>query len=464
MKLVSFFPGAVALALAVSVAQARPVIPGAAGYGIDTVAGRGGTVYKVTNLNASGSGSLKACIDGTSARVCVFEVSGTIRLTSDMMLRNSKITIAGQTAPSPGITIRGAAIRVQASDVLIQHLRFRAGDDVNGPEPENRDSLKIEGSDSKPVKNIVIDHCTFSWALDELASVWGPHDNITFRYNLFSEPLNDSMHPTKDGRGLEPHGYGLLIGSVPSGGRVTVADNVFAHIVQRNPLSRAKELVYVNNVVYNRGQRDLDIQSEASRPTKSVVEGNVFIRGPSYTTVSRPIYIRTSGEYRLYGGSKVFVRDNYEPGVGNTVSQTVVLTGGDVIDNLLTSTKPVWNNGLTVRKTADYGVYNHVLRYVGARPIDRDPTDRRVIGTIKNRNGQIINCVSANGSSRCQKNGGGWPTLAQNTRRLTLPANPKTVASNGYTNLENWLNSMDQTAQGNTQSNSPAAPASLTVY
>jgi pectate lyase len=464
MKLVSFLPGAVALALAVSVAQARPVIPGAAGYGIDTVAGRGGVVYKVTNLNASGSGSLKACIDGTSARVCVFEVSGTIRLTADMMLRNSKITIAGQTAPSPGITIRGGALRVQASDVLIQHLRFRVGDDVNGPDPDNRDSIKIEGSTEKPVKNIVIDHCTFSWALDELASVWGPHDNITFRYNLFSEPLNDSMHPTKDGTGLEPHGFGLLIGSVSSGGRVTVADNVFAHIVQRNPLSRAKELVYVNNVVYNRGVRDLDIQSESSRVTKSVVEGNVFIRGPSYTTESRPIYVRTNGEYRLYGGSKVFVKDNYEPGVGNSVTQTVVLTGGDVIDNLLTSTKPVWNNGLTVRQTADYGVYNHVLRYVGARPIDRDPTDRRVIGTIKNRNGQIINCVSSNGSTRCQKNGGGWPTLAQNTRRLTLPSNPNSVASNGYTNLENWLNSMDQTAQGNTQSSSPAAPASVSVY
>lgn len=465
MKLFSL-PRSIALVLAVGAvcAQARPVIPGAAGYGIDTVAGRGGTVYKVTNLNASGSGSLKACVDGTAPRVCVFEVSGTIRLTSDLMIRNSKITIAGQTAPSPGITIRGAALRIQASDVLVQHLRVRAGDDANGPDPENRDSLKIEGSDAKPVKNIIIDHCTFSWALDELASVWGPHDNITFRYNLFSEPLNDSMHPTKDGSGLEPHGYGLLLGSVSSGGRVTVTNNVFAHIVERNPLSRSKELVYVNNVVYNRSIRDLDIQSQDSRVTKSVVEGNVFIRGPNYSINSRPIYIRTNGTYRLYGGSKVFVRDNYEPGTGNSVSQTVVLTGGDVISNLLTTvSKPVWNNGLTVRKTEDYGVYNHVLRYAGARPIDRDSTDRRVIGTIKNRNGQIINCVSANGSSRCQKNAGGWPTLAQNTRRLTLPSNPNGVASNGYTNLENWLNSMDQTAQGNTVSASPAAPASLSV-
>ena len=99
-------------ALGATAAQALPVIPGAAGFGIDTPAGRGGTVYKVTNLNASGAGSLKACVDGTTARTCVFEVSGTIRLTSDLIIRNSKITIAGQTAPSPGIMIRGAAIKI----------------------------------------------------------------------------------------------------------------------------------------------------------------------------------------------------------------------------------------------------------------------------------------------------------------------------------------------------------------
>src|SRR6187455_2700315 len=94
-------------ALGATAVQAVPVIPGAAGYGMETPAGRGGTVYKVTNLNATGSGSLKECVDGTTARTCVFEVSGVIRLTSDLTIRNGRITIAGQTAPSPGIMIRG---------------------------------------------------------------------------------------------------------------------------------------------------------------------------------------------------------------------------------------------------------------------------------------------------------------------------------------------------------------------
>src|SRR5262245_46487956 len=117
-----FMLSVAALAMCASAAQALPVIPGAAGFGMDTPAGRGGKVYRVTNLNADGAGSLKACIDGTTRRVCVFEVSGIIRLTSDLIIRNNYITIAGQTAPSPGIMLRGAALRIHASHVLVQHI------------------------------------------------------------------------------------------------------------------------------------------------------------------------------------------------------------------------------------------------------------------------------------------------------------------------------------------------------
>ena len=199
------------LAVALSTAaatQALPVIPGASGYGTDTPAGRGGAVIKVTNTNSSGTGSLKACIDATGPRTCVFEVSGVIRNTIDLVIRNDYLTIAGQTAPSPGIMLRGAALTIHASDILIQHIRIRTGDDTVGPDPSNRDSLKIEGSSTHPVKNIVIDHCSFSWAVDELASTWGPNDNITFSNNIFAEPLNLSIHPKDDGSGPEPHGFG----------------------------------------------------------------------------------------------------------------------------------------------------------------------------------------------------------------------------------------------------------------
>jgi hypothetical protein len=452
------------LMLAAAKSQALPVIPGATGYGMDTAAGRGGTVYKVTNLNASGTGSLKACVDGTTPRVCVFEVSGTIRLTTDLYVRFGNLTIAGQTAPSPGITIRGGALRIHGSDVLVQHLRVRAGDDPVGPDPNNRDSLKLEGTDAEPIKNVVIDHCTFSWAIDENASVWGAHDNITFSNNVFSEPLNESLHMSDDGKTRQLHGYGVLLGSSLSGGRVTMVGNLLAHQVSRNPLARSRELVFVNNLVYDRGDVDYDGQTEYSRVTKSSLVGNLFLQGPAYARTTRPIYLRTAGTGSLVVGARVYVNDNLAPDSGSSLTQIVSLTGGDVISNLLqTSTVPVWNSGLKVLKTAQNAVYNNVLSYAGARPFDRDKVDKRVITNVRQRTGGIINCVAADGTTRCKQNGGGWPTLTQNTRKLTLPANPASKASNGYTNLENWLHDMDQTLQGVTSSRSPIAPASLSV-
>ena len=447
-------------ALAATEAQALPVIPGASGYGMETPAGRGGTVYKVTNLNADGTGSLKACVDGTTPRTCVFEVSGVIRLTSDLTFRNSFITIAGQTAPSPGIMIRGAGLKIQASDVLIQHIRVRPGDDPNGPDPDNRDALKIEGNATKPVKNIVIDHCTFSWSIDEVASVWGVSDNITFTNNIFSEPLDESIHPAYEGTGLIKHGYGVLYGSSP-GSSFTLAGNLFAHIVARNPLSRASEFVFTNNVIYNRGSMDLDLQSQDGVITKSSVVGNVFLRGPSFSREARPIYVHTTGNLTLFPGSRVYTHDNLAP---ESKDGLITLTGGDVIPDLMqTKTMSVWNSGLVHRPTANNAVYDRVLGYAGARPTDRDVVDKRVVQSVKDRNGKIINCVSSDGSTRCQKNAGGWPTYAQNRRALTLPANQATVTANGYTNLEIWLHSLDLTVAGVTSAASPASPATLSV-
>jgi pectate lyase len=437
----------------VGVTQARPVIPGAAGFGIETPAGRGGTVYRVTNLNASGAGSLKACIDGETARTCIFEVSGTIRLSSDLMIRHNRLTIAGQTAPSPGIILRGGAIRIQASDILIQHLRVRVGDDTNGPDPENRDALKIEGSSTRKVSNIVIDHCSFSWAIDETVSIWGPHDNITLSNNIFAEPLDNSIHPK--GR----HGYGVIVSS-ELGNSVTMVGNLFANAVARNPLSRAAELVFVNNLVYNRGANDLDLQSENSRKTKNTVVNNLFRRGPSYSRESSPIFVHTGGTLKLGSYSRVYQSGNHE----DYPREVLTLTAGNTISGLLTlGTYPVWNGGLSAQNTANNAVYDRVLAYAGARPKDRDAVDRRIVSQVKARTGQIINCVASNGTTRCTKNGGGWPSLTQNRRTLTLPSNQSAVASNGYTNLENWLHNMDESIAGVVQTDSPLSPSSLSV-
>lgn len=444
-----------AVALALSslpvVSSALPVLPNGAGFGMDTPAGRGGTVHKVTNLNASGAGSLKACVDASGPRVCVFEVSGTIRLTQDLTVRNPYITIAGQTAPSPGILLRGAAIWVQTSHVLIQHLRVRSGDDAVGPNPENRDSLKIDAPAGSPISNIVIDHCSFSWAVDEVASLWKGWDNVTLSNSIFSEGLYDSISP------LGPSGYGLIAG--PWNGRVSISGNLLAHNIERNPLTRAAQMVFINNVVYNRANMDVDLQSQDGISTRNSVIGNVFIRGADYTrSHNKPVLVRTSGHLALPLQSKIFVADN-----ASLESQTqdewsvVSASDGSLPSALKSSTPPAWVPGLT-RLTTDHNlVLENVLKFAGARPADRDSVDRRVVQSVRDRSGQIINCVAANGTTRCNKNGGGWPTLAQNRRALSVPSNPNEVTASGYTKLELWLHEMSAQVEGRS-SYPPAAP------
>ena len=135
--------------------------------------------------------------------------------------------------------------------------------------------------------------------------------------------------------------------------------------------------------------------------------------------------------------------------------------GGSITPSLV-NTAPVWPAGLKAQSTANNAVYNNVLATVGARPIDRDVVDRRIINSVKTRTGQIVNCVSADGSARCSKNGGGWPVYAQNTRALTLPPNPSAVASNGYSNLENWLHGYAEQVEGAT-STEPEPPLDVVV-
>jgi hypothetical protein len=218
--------------------------------------------------------------------------------------------------------------------------------------------------------------------------------------------------------------------------------------------------VFVNNLVYNRGTMDLDLQSEGGATTRNTVLNNVFVKGPSYARDTSALYVRTNGSLRLGSGSRVYQSGNVE----NYPRELLTLTGGETISGLLNlGTYPVWNGGLTARSTSNNAVYDRVLNYAGARPKDRDSVDKRIINHVKNRNGGVVNCVSSNGSSRCNRNAGGWPSYAQNRRTLTLPSNQSSIASNGYSNLENWLHSLDQQASGTMSTNSPTSPVSLSV-
>jgi len=276
-----------------------PAFPGAEGFGSYTPGGRGGRVIEVTNLNADGPGSLKAAVDAKGARIVVFRVSGIIQLKRQLNIREPFITIAGQTAPGDGICLRGAYIWVGTHDVIIRHLRVRVGDSPEGPDPGNRDALDVAG-DANRVYNVIIDHCSFSWALDETVSTWYGARDVTIQWCIVSEPLMDSLHPQGS------HSTGVLLGS--GGNTVSVHHCLLAHNSGRNPLIAAdhgKSIVdWRNNVVYNYGGSGCG-NARGSVDVNYV--GNYIRMGPNS---------REPGTFRINPDDEqlYFVRDNIWPG------------------------------------------------------------------------------------------------------------------------------------------------------
>jgi hypothetical protein len=180
-------------------ARAAPqLLPGVHGYGADRATNAAGfgadaTIIEVTNLNNTGTGSLRAALQTPGRRIVVFRTSGVIELLSAINVTSGNITIAGQTAPSPGIAIHGAGLNITESNVLIQHLRIRPGDAWSAVSTTNRDCIAFSNPNTV-ISNAVFDHCTFSWSLDEMASTWYSWDNVTFNKCIFAEPLHVSIH------------------------------------------------------------------------------------------------------------------------------------------------------------------------------------------------------------------------------------------------------------------------------
>ncbi|HWA26523.1 MAG TPA: immunoglobulin domain-containing protein, partial [Lacunisphaera sp.] len=201
-----------ALSLALPTLQAAPqLLPGVYGYGLDrdsNPAGFGATsrIVHVTTLEDNGNdttptpGSLRAAVKVNAPRVIVFDVSGVIELQKQIVIRNPNVTIAGQTAPSPGIALHGMPFVIATSNVLVQHLRVRPGDRwLPNPDTHNRDGIDVDpGNSTSVVQNVVIDHCTFAWSLDEIASTWNGWGDVTFNKCIFAEPLHISIHLDED--------------------------------------------------------------------------------------------------------------------------------------------------------------------------------------------------------------------------------------------------------------------------
>ena len=251
----------------ISISRAQiPAFPGAEGFGSFTPGGRGGKIIEVTNLNPTGKGSFRSACEASGPRIIIFRTGGTISLIKNIRIKNPYVTIAGQTAPGDGICIKGAAIIIETHDVILRGLRIRIGDDISGPNPENRDGIGIENKNNPPY-NIIIDHCSISWAVDENVSVWYATHDITFQWCIISEALNKSIHPKGS------HSMGMLFGA-PEGSvnrpkNISIHHNLFAHNQDRNPkIAGANFCEIINNVIYNFNEKSAEciflINSEQS--------------------------------------------------------------------------------------------------------------------------------------------------------------------------------------------------------
>jgi hypothetical protein len=284
-----------------ALSEALPVFPGAEGTGTTTPAGRAGQVIRVTNLHDRGPGTLRAALAGDGPRVILFESAGIIDLDSNLVIEQPFVTVAGQTAPSPGITLRGATVVVATHDVLIQHIRIRVGDDPEGPRPGARDALRLLGSEE--IYNIVIDHVSMSWAIDELFSIYNSRD-VTVRHSIFSEGLNHSLHPEG------AHSKGVFIAEGTQA--FTFVGNLVAHNEDRNPAIKGNtSAIVVNNVIYNWGNGAAipmwDSRSDPTyKPIVTSIVGNVFLSGKN--TPSRAVCVEVNSS--VAGGTRVYLADN----------------------------------------------------------------------------------------------------------------------------------------------------------
>lgn len=454
-----------------------PAFPGAEGGGKFSFGGRGGKVYVVTNLNDSGPGSFRWACEQGGARIVVFNVAGIIHLKSPVMIRAPYITIAGQSAPGDGVCIAGESVWIDTHDVIIRFMRFRRG----ATEVTRRD----DALGGNGVGNIIIDHVSASWGLDENMSMYRhvydrggqkqeklPTVNVTIQNSIFSEALDTYNHA-----------FGSTIGGLNS----TFMRNLWANNISRNPsIGMYGDFGFVNNVVFNWWNRSAD-----GGDHRSLFQfiNNYYKPGP-ITPKDRPIAHRIlkpeggrdSAHRAVFG--KAYVNGNIVEG-NEAVTKDNWAGGVQVGDNgpdaglyteAIRVNQPMPMAEVTILKAQE--AYDYVLQNVGATLPKRDAVDKRIVETV--RTGRITYAPNAKGFSTkfvkrrlpedSYKQGiithpdqvGGYPEYkgtpykdadndgipdsweqknGLNPRDATDAARPAKNKS-GYTNIEEYLNSL----------------------
>lgn len=464
--LTSFASRAADTAPASATAKFIPSFPGAEGHGATTVGGRGGRVIAVTNLKDSGPGSLRAAIVERGPRTIVFRVSGTIDLQSDLRIRHPFVTVAGQTAPGDGITLKRYPLTIEADEVILRHLRVRLGDESG----KTTDAIS-----ARYVKNLIVDHVSASWSIDETLSIYHCED-VTVQWCVVSESLYQSHH-AKGGS----HGFGGIWGS----NRGSYHHNLIAHHSSRNPrfASGCGFTDFRNNVIYNWGFQGIygGERQQVGNPkfnfsTINLV-ANYFKPGPATLPgavshrIAEPSSRSKAGDYgkwhvadNIIEGHNGVTADNWQGGVQPQ--------DGDAFLAMVKLDHP-WPAMPIAPQTAAEA-YATVLSSAGASLPQRDAVDLRIVEEVRHGTASFEGPsyrTKYKYSATAPKTGiidspsqvGGWPKLRSTeapvdtdgdgmpdsweTKYGLDPKNPADGArdtdNDGYTNLEEFLNATD---------------------
>ena len=418
----------------VAVNEEALAFPGAEGFGRYTTGGRGGRVLYVTNLNDDGPGSFRAAVKAQGPRYILFQVSGTIRLTSRLFINNGDVTIAGQTAPGDGITIADYPVSISADNVVIRFMRFRMGDEAG---------QEGDGLGGRFQKNIIIDHCSVSWSTDEGLSLYN-NENTTVQWCFVTESLRNSVHD----KGA--HGYGGIWG----GKNASFHHNLLAHHDSRNPrlgeqagtafaLSDLTDLR--NNVIYNWGANtcyggegmNVNIVNCYYKPGPASKNRERIVAIDKNTKEGTEVF-DIWGKYYVDGnfveGSERATNDNWAYGVFSQFSSKY----GNVSETEKNAIRqaephPIQNNVRTHRPQV---AYEKVLA-IGGASLVRDAIDERIARELEKGTFTYSGSMgSKNGIIDSQTDVGGWPELR------SLPA-PEDTSGDGMPDDWKLLNGLD---------------------
>jgi hypothetical protein len=432
-----------------------PAFPGAEGGGMYVTGGRGGKVIEVTSLEDTNTqGTLRWAVNQSGARTIVFKVSGIITLKSKLSIKNGNLTIAGQTAPGDGICIRDYEVVVDADNIIIRYLRFRLGDRITTQEPD--------AFWGRYRKNIIIDHCSMSWSIDECSSFYS-NENFTMQWCLIAESLNESIHD----KGA--HGYGGIWG----GKNATFHHNLLAHHKSRNPrfngwkrsglsyyTSCDEESVdYRNNVIYNWGDNSAYGGEGAG---KYNMVGNYYKYGPGTKSSIKSRVLQVSRDTAPISGvtpyGTFYIADNYVYGYPavtddnwSGVSYDSGVGKNDCKADVAFAANPVSMH--TAEKA-----FEKVSAYSGASLV-RDAVDERIAGEVNTGTATYSGSKTGRaGIIDTQGDVGGWPEynslpaliddngdgIPDDWFAANVPPGKTAVDTNeeGYTYLEMYLNAL----------------------